>query len=134
MSRSHSDYMDVLEKLALSSEGAANAKLASCIVYKNQVVSFGFNRLKSHPFQKKFGRNSDSIFLHAETDAIRNALKQLDIDDLKKSTLYVCRVKKINKKYCWGLAKPCEGCTRAIATFNIKTVYYSNENSIIESL
>jgi len=128
MSKNHLYYLNTLEKLAISSEGAANAKLAACIVSKNQVVSFGFNRLKSHPFQKRFGKNSDAIFLHAETDAILNALKSVDVDDLRKSTLYVCRVKKINKKFCWGLAKPCEGCTRAIATFNIRNVIYTDDD------
>lgn len=127
-------YMDILEKLACSVEPAGNAKISACIVFKNSIISFGHNQLKSHPFQLKYGRNSDSIYMHAETSAIYNALKFLTPDEFKKSRLYVCRVKKIKNEYCWGLSMPCEGCARAIVSFGIKNVFYSAEGKVIRSL
>jgi deoxycytidylate deaminase len=127
-------FMDILEKLACSVEPAGNAKISACIVHKGSIVSFGHNQLKSHPFQLKYGRNSESIFLHAETSAIYNALKFLTPDEFKKSTLYICRVKKIKGEYCWGLSMPCEGCTRAIVSFGIKNVVYSDEGKVSRSL
>lgn len=123
----HDHYMNVLAKLAPNLEKVAGAKIASCLVYKNNVLSFGFNQKKSHPFQAKFGKNDDCIFLHAEVDAIKNALKCNSLDELKKSTLYIYRAKKINGKLGSGLAKPCDGCMRAIANFNIRNVVYSTE-------
>lgn len=124
-----SHYMNILAKLASSMTKVANARICACIVHKNTIASFGMNQLKSHPFQAKFGTNKDSIFLHAEVDAIKNALKCLSVDDLKKSTLYICRVKTVDNKECWGLSKPCIGCARAIATFDLRAVYYSNDYS-----
>ena len=119
--------MDLINTLAVGSAGVSGTRMAACVVFKHKVVAFGVNKLKSHPFQLRFGKNSDSIYLHAETDAIKNALRFVDVDDLKKSTLYICRIKKISKKDCWGLSKPCSGCQKAISTFGIKNVIYSND-------
>lgn len=134
---SESRFLKHLEKIAEAIPAAAHnrkgrvlrTRIAACIVYKNEIVSIGINQLKSHPFQAKFSRHEDSIFLHAETDAIKNALRYISVEQLSKSTLYVCRVKcdekSHKKKKVLGLCKPCEGCQRAIATFNIKKVVYT---------
>jgi tRNA(Arg) A34 adenosine deaminase TadA len=124
-------YMTMLERLANSIPRAGRAQIAACIVHKNTVAAYGFNQMKSHPFQARFGRNSDSIFLHAETDAIKNALKVMTVDDLAKSTLYVYRVKKPYPKAkhnIAGMSKPCVGCARAISTFGIRRVVWSLDN------
>ena len=130
-------FLSYLEKIAEAIPAAAHnrrgrvlrTRIAACVVYKNEIVSVGINQLKSHPFQAKFSRHEESIFLHAETDAIKNALKHIDVEQLSKSTLYVCRVKydehKSKKVQMRGMCKPCEGCQRAIATFNINKVVYT---------
>lgn len=123
--------MTELFKLAEDSNSETRANLAACIVYKKQIISYGFNRKKTHPFQAKFGRNGDSIYLHAETDAIKNSLRRIDLDILARSTLYVARMKKpfpSAKKMVSGLAKPCEGCAKAISSFNLKRVVWSVDN------
>ena len=127
--------MDNLFKLAEASPNDTRAQLAACIVYKKEVISYGFNRKKSHPFQAKFGVNCDSIFLHAETDAIKNALRKIDVDKLAKTTLYVARVKKPHpraKKMVGGLAKPCLGCAKAISTYAIRRVVWSLDDGGFE--
>jgi len=131
------DHMKVMDSLAKIAEdldknmNRSGARLASAIVLKNQVVSYGVNQNKSHPFQYRFSDNDDAIFLHAETDAIKNALKRIGEEDLIKATLYICRVKYDkagkNKAVTWGLSRPCVGCQRAIATFGIGDVIYSDE-------
>ena len=126
----HIKYINLLSKIAtdIVNPVGGNARLAACIVYKNDVVAFGVNQMKSHPFQAKYGKNSDSVFLHAETSAIKNALKYISHDELEKSTLYICRVKYMDhtkKKLIFGLSKPCPGCFRCINTFNIKQVVFS---------
>ena len=123
-------FLRELEKVALASNtiSANRARLAACIVYKNNIVAYGINQMKSHPFQARFSRNSESIFLHAETDCIKNSLRFLNIEELSKTTLYICRIKYCDtskKQLIWGLSKPCSGCIKAIATFNIKNVIYS---------
>jgi len=105
-----------------------NTRMSAAVVYKNDIVAFGVNGKKSHPFQAKFGKNEDSVYLHAETDAIKNALKYISLDEISKSTLYVCRVKysdTLKNKMIFGISKPCSGCSRCIATFCIRNVIYS---------
>ncbi len=86
--------------------------------------------MKSSPLQAKYATNKDlSIYLHAEISAIKNALRQIDVEDFKKVSLYVCRVKYdiLTNSIVYGLAKPCSGCMRAIFEFDIKKVYYTLE-------
>ena len=126
----------VLDLLATIAEGvernttASGARHAAALVYKNRIISAGINQKRSHPFQAKYSKNEDAIYLHAETDTIRTALRHLSEKQLSKSTLYVCRIKHedgADTPLIWGLSKPCVGCQRAIATFDIKGVVYSEE-------
>ena len=119
-----------LEAVAAAVEPFASARIAAALVYKNEIISIGYNQKKSHPFQRRFARRDECIFLHAETDAIKNALKLYDTTIISKSTLYISRVKcisSVNRKLTLGLSMPCSGCQRAIAAFDIKTVIYSTD-------
>lgn len=111
-------------------------KLAAAIVYRNRIISIGMNSMKSHPMAAKYGKNKEAIFLHAEVSAIKNALREVDVDDLARCDIYIARIKKprpFSNKYVWGLARPCNGCQRAIAEFGIKRVIYTtNENEKYE--
>ena len=131
------EIMKVLSKIAETVEPVAAARLAAALVYKNEILSFGINKKKTHPFQKKYATNDCAIFLHAETDAIYNALRKHDTDIIGRSSLYICRMKWDNGKkmnFVQGIARPCEGCQRAIATFNIKQVCYSLDNQGVDYL
>ena len=133
----HMKYISTLARMAVSVEPVRKARLASCLVHQNTVVAFGINQLKSHPFQFKFSKNDDSIYLHSEVDCIKNSLRFLDADQIKKSTLYVCRVKYTStekKSMIFGLAKPCIGCARAITSFGIKKVVYTENGDSISVL
>lgn len=124
------NILHLLSKIAASNDEYPRAKLAAAIVKGNKILSVGINRLKSDPLQAKYGRNKDAIFLHAEIHAIKNALKEYHPDDIKNSTLYICRVKhpnEKNKNFVWGLAKPCSGCFKAIVEFGIKNIVYSTD-------
>ena len=122
-------YMDFVRRLATSN--SMKMKLAACLVIRNEIISVGFNSDKSHPLQKRFAKNNDAIFKHAEVDCIIKALKIVDEDDLKNATLYVYRVKKQNKGdtgWVSGLAEPCPGCQKAIEHFGIKRTVFSLED------
>ena len=126
--------LETLSKIAEDLDKDMNrtgARHAAAVVYKNQIVAYGVNQNKSHPFHSRFSEHDDAIFLHAETDAIKNALRRISEDEIEKSTLFVCRVKYDSngpgKKIIWGNSKPCDGCQRAIATFGIKDVVYSQD-------
>lgn len=121
-------YMDFVRRLATSNN--MKMKLAACLVIRNEIISVGFNSDKSHPLQKRFSKNTEAIFKHAEVDCIIKALKIVDEEDLKDATLYVHRVKKQNKgdaNWVTGMAEPCPGCAKAIEHFGIKRTVYSTD-------
>lgn len=126
----HEKYLNILEKVAMASEPVFRQRLAALLVYKNEVIAIGINKTKSHPFQRKYAKHDDAIYLHAEVDCIKNALRNYDEDIIAKSTMYVLRMKHPDrnpKKFMRGLSKPCEGCQRAIAAYDIKNVYYTTD-------
>lgn len=95
-------------------------RLAAILVTKDGEEYVGFNSRKTHPLAAKFGRNSKSICLHAEIDAIRRGLRTSS--SLEGAKMYVARV---GKKDDIRLAKPCSGCGRAIIAFGIEEVEWT---------
>lgn len=138
MIKYHQKIFDYLEPLAIqSNEGWA--RLAAAVAYKGKIISTGVNSLKSHPFQKKWSRNSESIFLHAENNAIHKAVKNEYLSPdftLEGYDLYVMRMKKDgpDSSFRMGLARPCEGCQRCIAEFGIRNIFYTTNEGIIDYL
>lgn len=117
--------MNHLRLIARDVAPVARVCMSSALVYKGKIITLGVAQYKSHPLQAKYSRNPDSIFLHAEIDAIR---KLKDKDFLSSCDLYVCRLKYKGRKLVDGLACPCEGCQQAIEDFNIKRVFYTKED------
>lgn len=121
-----------LARLALDFAGAGNARVAAAVVRRQSILGLGYNRMKSHPFQRRFGRNGDAIYWHAETDAIHNAYKFAPTD-IKGANLYVLRIKRPwNQSKLWALgnACPCAGCQQAIDLFGIRRVSYTTEEGV----
>lgn len=125
--------LNLLFKLAEDQPSAGGVKMSAAIVLKGDFVSFGFNTNKTHPLQKRFA-GEDKIFLHAEMDAIWRAIRRISYKQLTRATLYVCRMKydsldheKINAR--WGMSKPCGACQRAIVSYGIKKVLYTEEGN-----
>jgi len=124
----NNEICENLFKIAQSIAPVRSSRLAACLVYKNEIYAYGFSKMKTHPFQVRFFKNPQSIYLHAETDCIKNALRVTNDKTIAKSTLYVVRAKKDvhnHKLWVYGLAKPCLGCQRAIITYDIKNVIYT---------
>lgn len=126
----HEKYFNILEKVAQALEPVANARVAAFLVYKRDVIAVGYNKDKTHPFQKRHSKNNLALYLHAETDCINNALRYYSDEEVSKSSLYILRVKHSDDDhiaFIRGLAKPCEGCQKCIKRYGIKKVYYSTE-------
>jgi len=123
--------MAFTRRLAINNNNAPNrAKHAASIVIRNEIISIGENSGKTHPLQKRFSKNGEAIFKHAEVDCIINALRHVEPEDLEKATLYVYRVKKLTKDHKYwsdGLSEPCPGCKQAIDHFKIKKIVYSTD-------
>jgi len=128
-----SDLCDV----ASHSPPVYRTQIAAAIYLRHSLIALGHNSYKTHPFQARFGKHRDCIYLHAEIDAIKNALKYTDIVLLRKAELYVARMKWEDggrARKISGLARPCEGCQRAICTFGIENVFYTLDNEGYEML
>ncbi len=138
VAKRHLRFLEKLAEEASASPPVKASRVAACIVYRGRIVSVGVNSKRTDPFQKRFAKNEHAIYLHAEIAAIKVALRHLSLDELKKSTLYVCRVRFENEDPTpeWALSKPCEGCRRAIMEFQIERVVYTldgGDYEIVES-
>ncbi|SVE26487.1 uncharacterized protein METZ01_LOCUS479341 [marine metagenome] len=122
---------ETLERTAIDSKGLAGRfKLACAIVYRKTIITIGTNSYKTHPIMSEYGVNEDSIYLHAEIDAINKALKLISKKQLAQCDLYILRVKReqgVESAWIRGLAKPCSGCMKAIKQYKIRKVYYTKD-------
>ncbi len=128
-------FWDILEKVAISLDPVSRARMAACLVYKNDIISIGTNKFKTHPIAKRFQKHEEALYLHAELDCIKNALRVVDVDFLSKCTMYILRVKRPEdnpRKFIHGLAKPCSGCEMGINSFGIKRVYFTTDEGYSE--
>lgn len=100
-------------------------------VYKNQILSIGYNTNKTHPIQKKYNIYREMEYdgfepssgLHAEMMCLLG-LKDLDID-YSKVKLYIYREDQNgNLANC----KPCPACMELIDRMGIKKIYYTTED------
>lgn len=120
--------------MARDKERVSNAKITAAIVYKGRVIAYGYNQYRTSWVQRRFKRNEHSHYSHAETDAVKNALKCTDIDTISKSTLIIVRAKEVNGKNVFGNAKPCSGCQECIKWMGIKKVIYTTDEGKYEQL
>lgn len=105
------------------------------IVKKNQIVSSGYNfKLNSSCVHEKSDecfltqnerdRGNNNYSVHAEV----STLKKVKNVDLSKCDMYVVRIgaySSQNKGAGFKYSHPCDSCSRLIAAFGIRRVYYS---------
>lgn len=93
---------------------------------------FGENSYKSHPFVKRFSDNTDKICLHAELEAILEAVRYFSRIrgvsytthqyDLSSFRMYVASVLADGTP---ALAKPCLTCQRALDYYGIHDITWT---------
>lgn len=110
-------------------------RVAAIIVFKNKIISYANNQQRSDPFQRRFSHNINKIFVHAEISAIKKALNVINIETLKKCSIYTARVgynRPISKKTYGDLiilpAFPCKICLSAIVEFGLKEIISTKKN------
>lgn len=112
-----------------------NIKVGSVIMYKNKVISVGYNINKSNPIQKRYNKyrtTKDREFdiekhdngLHSEHMALRNAVRLFN-GDLSKCSIFVYSAKKNGST---RLSRPCKACYNLLKDYGIKNMYYTTEN------
>lgn len=121
--------IDTLRVIAEANPGVRRRRFAAAIVIQNKIIAVGQNKIKTDPFQLRYGKNPASIYLHAEIDVIKRAIRKLSNDNYykedsfqfpKNTELYVLRLD-------WNTdaivdSAPCVGCRRAISDFAISSV------------
>lgn len=128
MNEAQKKILDELLLLAHDTPKLFRVRIVAAVVRRNKIISYGFHQNKTHTFQSKYSKRPESIYIHAEIDAIKNALKKLEVTDLSKCDIYIARSRCVpgtKDVQVPGLAKPCKGCQRAIDTFGFKNVFYT---------
>lgn len=122
----HERMLKQLTNIAIDTDHDSNYKLIASVVHKGDIISVGYNRKQTHPLQMRFNQNRKAISLHAEIDAIAKASKRLTLEEFKRASLYVARVRKMNGVWVRGLAKPCVNvCQPTIMAFNIDKIFWT---------
>lgn len=127
----------LMAKKASSFSDYPKINIGSILVYKNKVVSVGWNTKKGNPIQKKYNklRDIDENFdkmphsLHSEMCCLHKA-DNLDID-FNKSYLFIYREDRNGKL---ANCKPCAACEAAIKSKGIKNVFYTMPNKFVHEL
>ena len=113
-------------------------KIGAVLMYKNKVVSVGYNTTKSNPIQKAYnvyrnanGREYDverqNNGLHAEIMALQHATRSFK-GDLSKCSIFVYSEKKEGCKRLTRLTKPCNACSKRLEELGIRNIYYTTNN------
>ena len=136
----HNYYLQIAKEVATKS--LLNHQHGCVIVYKNKIVSSGYNRIvnKNKIVSSGYNRisnnnNKNYGSLHAEIDAILNLVKMNKFQNKtirNNCSLYVIRIKKGTKEL--KMSKPCEKCIHKIQKYNIGQTYYSTNDSFIDDL
>lgn len=121
-------YFDMAESAAHYSDNK-RTRLGAVLVYKNKVLSVGWNlEDKTNPLQKQLnslrGFSPDESgcknTVHAEISCLLK-IKDLDID-WSKVNLFVSRILKDDTK---AMARPCPACMAYARSLGIKNYYYT---------
>ena len=113
-------------------------KIGAVLMYKNKVISVGYNTTKSNPIQKAYnvyrnanGREYDverqNNGLHAEIMALQHATRSFK-GDLSKCSIFVYSEKKEGCKRLTRLTKPCNACSKRLEELGIRNIYYTTNN------
>lgn len=94
----------------------------SYILDGKHVLSIGINNIKkTHPLAIKY----KYPYLHAEACAVaRFPFPPSELKGLRMVNV------RIGKDGIVKMAKPCIGCSNFLAAFNLKEIWYTNENGI----
>jgi deoxycytidylate deaminase len=115
-------YMSLAEQYSRHGSNSRKHLVGCVIAQRNEIVSVGYNRNKTHPFQAKF--NNYSPYLHAEMCALIDALKSQSFNP-EKATVYVSRY---GRNGLLGCSYPCKGCWAALKHAGVRKIVCYDHN------
>lgn len=109
----------------LAVESTEDCRHGCVIANKWKILSFGFNKAKTHPVAVE----TYTQCIHAEMAAIKSARQR----DLVGADLFVVRIKRsIGQPR--GMSRPCTHCMKLIQDSKIKRVFYTNKDGRVEMI
>lgn len=108
--------------LSIESEKIFRSRCVAAVLKNRKVVAIGKNSVNSTRLARRFKKNEDAVFEHAEISAIKKGIRTGKHFD----TIFVVRTIYRDGEWYLANAKPCLGCSNAIRHFNIKCVFYSS--------
>jgi tRNA(Arg) A34 adenosine deaminase TadA len=116
-------HLDTAIQIAKANPVVGLPKMAAVIARRKKIISVGLNTHKTDPLQLRYSRHPLSVCKHAEISAIKNAIKADRNVDLRGTTIFIARVMKDGTT---AIAKPCEGCQKALTAYGINRAYWTN--------
>lgn len=97
-----------------------------CEIWNGERITFGNNR-KTGFCDERYMKNVDAVGMHAEIAALMAA--ESKPYHVKGAVALVARAKKTRRggEIVAGLAKPCEGCMRALEDWGIAYVMWTED-------
>lgn len=132
MCRKAKVFKHLKKRLLDRSDDCGKQKVACAIVKGNKILFIGENKYKTSPIQKEYAKHDKALFLHAEVDAIKQAIAMYGKKEISDCDIYIARTKKVGKTYEYGLAKPCVGCMKLIHEVGFSNVIYTNDSNSFE--
>lgn len=116
------EMLNIASALAMSSNCTPH-KMGAVLFKRNRVLSRGFNKLGSHPFQHRWNRKGAT--LHAEMHALILAAK--DREDVVGASIAVARRARSGLEGC---SFPCNHCMPALQYSGVTDVICFSEDHI----
>lgn len=117
-------HLSTLRILAEEAEGVKSRVHVAGIVHRKWLIASGTNRRKTHPLMSRFGKTEDCVVVHAEIDAIAEALSFT-----RQSVFQECALLSLRwHESGWKNATPCAGCWEAIRYYKFPEVWASAED------
>lgn len=112
-------------------------KTGCVLTYKKHILAFAPNGEKTSPEQAHYNkfRNFNHVQgkpihhkIHAEIAALHKVPYPVGLEtDWNKVNVYVARISPGRKKGI-GLARPCEGCLKALEDIGIRNIFYTTND------
>ena len=113
--------------------------IGAVLVYKNKIISNGWNSRKTNPIQYKYNKYRETLgidnrsynaddhlpYCHAEMKCLIDT-KDLELD-WSKVSIFVYRESCGKTRMC----KPCPSCTKALKDRGINHIYYTTERGYV---
>lgn len=123
---SNSNSIDIAIKMALQSP--FKHKIGAVVLdAKDNILSSGCNRRKTHPLQYAHAKatgNDKRHFLHAEIAALVK---------VRSGIPHTCLVLRIGNDGSFRMARPCPVCMSALAEAQVKYVVYSTDDGVFKT-